>query len=54
MIIFFSGSSYSKLHPEREKKTRGRVSVMMTYYEIKRKVAGEHKRFAQLVRSRKP
>lgn len=50
MIIFYSGSSFSNVHPE---KYLSDVAVMATYYEILNKLYHQRKRFKEIVKSKK-
>ncbi len=54
MIIFFSGSGYSKVHPNPESEQRmKRRDTMMTWWEISNKLGQQDKRFRRLVKQRK-
>lgn len=50
MIIFYSGSSFTKTYPE---KFIDNVAVMSTYYEISKKLHHEDERFKELIERKK-
>ena len=50
MTLYYSGSVFSGGHPE---NLVPGISVMMTYHEIRNRVAKQQKRFKRLLKQRK-
>lgn len=51
MILFYSGSSYTKVHPETQGLSLG--GVMQSYWEVRDDTAGEYKRFKRRTKAKK-